>query len=49
MKPPTSLGFRLALREVKARATAEGFDPDELGDELRVFQCAFEARIIYRA
>jgi len=49
MKPLTSLGFRLALREVKAHAKAKGFDPDELEDELRVFQRAFEARIIYRA
>jgi hypothetical protein len=49
MKPLTSLGFRLALRDVKAHARAEGFDPDELEDELRVFQRAFEARIIYRA
>jgi len=48
MKPLTSLGFRLALREVKAHAPAEGFDPEELEDELRVFQRAFEARIIYR-
>jgi hypothetical protein len=48
MKPLTSLGFRLALREVKAHARGEGFDPDELEDELRVFQRAFEARIIYR-
>ena len=48
MKPLTSLGFRLALREVKAHARAEGFDPEELEDELRVYQRAFEARIIYR-
>lgn len=49
MKPLTSLGFRLAQREVKAHARAEGFDPEELEDELRVFQRAFEARVIYRA
>lgn len=49
MKPLTSLGFRLALREVKAHARAEGFEPHELEDELRVFQRAFEARIIYRS
>jgi hypothetical protein len=49
MKPLTSLGFRLALREVKAHAKAEGFAPDELEDELRVFQRAFQARVIYRA
>jgi len=48
MKPLTSLGFRLAQREVKAHAGAEGFDPEELEDELRVFQRAFEARIMYR-
>jgi hypothetical protein len=48
MKPLTSLGFRLAQREVKAHAKAEGFDPEELEDELRVFQRAFEARIMYR-
>lgn len=48
MKPLTSLGFRLALRDVKSHAAAEGFDPEELEDELRVFQRAFEARIIYR-
>ena len=49
MKPLTSLGFRLALREVKAHALAQGFDPEELEDELRVFQRAFEARVIYRS
>ena len=48
MKPLTSLGFRLAAREVKAHAKSEGFDPEELEDELRVFQRAFEARILYR-
>lgn len=48
MKPLASLGFRLALREVKAHAAAQGFDPEELEDELRVFQRAVEARIIYR-
>jgi hypothetical protein len=47
-KPLTSLGFRLAMREVRANAKAEGFDPEELEDELRVFQRAFEARILYR-
>ena len=49
VKPLVSLGFRLALREVMARAEAEGFDPEELEDELRVFQRTFEARIIYRS
>jgi hypothetical protein len=48
VKPLTSLGFRLAQREVRAHATAEGFDPEALEDELRAFQRAFEARIIYR-
>jgi len=48
IKPLASLGFRLALRDVKAHARAEGFDPDELEDELRQFQRIFEARIIYR-
>ena len=49
VKPLVSLGFRLALREVAAHAEAEGFDPEELEDELRVFQRSFEARIIYRS
>jgi hypothetical protein len=49
VKPLTNLGFRLALREVKANARAEGFDPDDLEDELRVFQRSFEARILYRS
>ena len=48
VKPLVSLGFRLVLREVTAHATEEGFDPDELEDELRVFQRAFEARLLYR-
>jgi hypothetical protein len=48
MKPLVSLGFRLALREVRENALADGFDPEELEDELRAFQRAFEARIIYR-
>lgn len=48
VKPLVNLGFRLALREVKAHAEAEGFSADELEDELRVFQRAFEARILYR-
>jgi hypothetical protein len=49
VKPLVSLGFRLALREVSAHAEAEGFDQEELEDELRVFQRTFEARIIYRS
>ena len=48
VKPLASLGFRLALRDVKAHARAEGFEPEELEDELRLFQRIFEARIIYR-
>ena len=48
VKPLVNLGFRLAFRDVTANATAEGFDPEELEDELRVFQRAFEARILYR-
>ena len=48
VKPLVNLGFRLALRDVTAQAKAEGFDPEELADELRVFQRAIEARILYR-
>lgn len=48
VKPLVNLGFRLALRDVRAHAEAEGFSADELEDELRVFQRAFEARILYR-
>jgi hypothetical protein len=48
VKPLANLGFRLALRDVRAHAETEGFEPDELEDELRVFQRAFEARILYR-
>ena len=48
VKPLVNLGFRLALRDVTAHAKAEGYDPEELEDELRVFQRAFEARILYR-
>ena len=49
VKPLVNLGFRLAFRDVRAHAEAEGFDPDELEDELRVFQRAFEARVLYRS
>jgi hypothetical protein len=49
VKPLVSLGFRLVLREVTAHAKEEGFDPDELEDEMRVFQRSFEARILYRS
>jgi len=48
VKPLVNLGFRLASRDVAAHAKAEGYDPEELEDELRVFQRAFEARILYR-
>jgi hypothetical protein len=48
VKPLVNLGFRLAYRDVTEHAKAEGFDPEELEDELRVFQRAFEARILYR-
>lgn len=48
VKPLVSLGFRLALREVTERARAEGYRPEVLADELRVFQRAFVARILYR-
>lgn len=49
MKPLVSLGFRLAAREVKTHAGAEGFAPEALENELRVFHRAFEARIMYRS
>jgi hypothetical protein len=49
VKPLVSLGFRLATRDVVAHAKGEGFEPEDLEDELRVFQRAFEARILYRA
>lgn len=48
VKPLVSLGFRLALREVAEHARSEGYRPQVLADELRVFQRAFEARILYR-
>jgi hypothetical protein len=40
-----SLGFRFANSAARDGARAQGFDPDELEDELRVFQRAFEARL----
>ena len=49
VKPLVNLGFRLAFHDVRAHAETEGFDPDELEDELRVFQRAFEARVLYRS
>lgn len=48
LKPLVILGFRLAMHEVKTHANAEGFDPEDLEDELRMFQRAYEARILYR-
>ena len=48
VKPLVNLGFRLAFRDVTAHAKGEGYDPEELEEELRVFQRAFEARILYR-
>jgi hypothetical protein len=49
MKPLVSLGFRLAAREVRTHASAEGLAPEDLESELRVFQRAFEARIMHRS
>ena len=42
-----SLGFRIATTTVRDAARAHGFEPDELEDELRVFQRAFEARLFF--
>ncbi len=42
-----SLGFRVASGIARDGARAQGFEPDELEDELRVFQRAFEARLYY--
>jgi hypothetical protein len=42
-----SWGFRAATSIARDGARAEGFEPDELEDELRVFQRAFEARLFY--
>jgi hypothetical protein len=44
-----SLGFRVANGVVRDSARSYGFEPDELEDELRVFQRAFEARIFFGA
>ena len=40
-------GFKAAYALARDGAPREGFDPDELEDELRVFQRAFEARFFY--
>jgi hypothetical protein len=42
-----SWGFRAANGIARDGARAEGFEPDELEDELRVFQRAFEARLFF--
>jgi hypothetical protein len=44
-----SLGFRAANGVARDGARHHGFEPDELEDELRVFQRAFEARLFYGA
>ncbi len=44
-----SLGFRVANGIARDGARAHGFEPDELEDELRVFQRAFEARLFFGA
>lgn len=41
------LGFRIATGVARDGAQPFGFDPDELEDELRVFQRAFEARLFF--
>lgn len=42
-----SLGFKIANGVARDGARARGFEPDELEDELRVFQRAFEARLFF--
>lgn len=42
-----SLGFKVANGIAREGARARGFEPDELEDELRVFQRAFEARLFF--
>jgi hypothetical protein len=44
-----SFGFRLATGIARDAAPGHGFEPDELEDELRVFQRAFEARLFVRS
>ena len=43
------LGFRIANGIARDSAREHGFEPDELEDELRVFQRAFEARLFFGA
>ncbi len=42
-----TLGFHIANGFARDGAQPQGFDPDELEDELRVFQRAFEARLFF--
>ena len=42
-----TLGFHIANGFARDGAQPHGFDPDELEDELRVFQRAFEARLFF--
>jgi hypothetical protein len=44
-----SFGFRLANGVARDAAPGHGFEPDELEDELRVFQRALETRLFYGA
>jgi len=44
-----AFGFRLANGMARDAAQGHGFEPDELEDELRVFQRAFETRLFYGA
>ena len=44
-----SIGFRVSNGIARDGARTYGFEPDELEDELRVFQRAFEARMFYGA
>jgi len=44
-----SIGFRVSNGVVRDSARTYGFEPDELEDELRVFQRAFEARMFFGA
>lgn len=42
-----SLGFRMARDIARDGARRQGFEPDELEDELRSFQRSFEARLFF--
>ncbi len=44
-----SFGFRIASGIARDGARDHGFAPDELEDELRAFQSAFEARLFFGA